>query len=534
MHRSRRSVLATLAVGTATLAAPSTVTATNDQPFRGAGQDDPLSGGGGSEPDSGFRVEVDVEANGEYGWRPQTATLAHDRGVVAPCNLLETDRYGPAVELVQVTPEGSHRRVGTIGDRTASTRRHSAHSIAPGFERDYVVGGREYEFSGQVQGITPTLHRIDGDGSIQWSIQLPDLDGALEYPVPEAIARLEDVFVVVLYDHGDDDASAIVTVEPDGTVRNATRFEVDGRSAVALSDVEAVDGEAVVVGAHLPTPSDPTAPTPLLARVSPEGTVRETIEPAVEGGRFPRALAVEDGRYYLAGVGATDELEIAPPGWLLVLDGFVEEPSYARQRGELGLDVEDVATAPAWDGPMVAGLGTGGSGAIADATADDLGWRHEIEDSMLTILPVGDGGAYLVGTGGDREEAHLRVLRVSAPLSADELAIDVGSESPSAGDTVSLAIDPGPYDPDLLDVIWTVDGAEVGTGPSIEATFEDSGERTIAAHVATIDDRTATVERTVSVTGSGSDSLPGFGLAAAGGGLAGAALLQRLRNNRDE
>jgi len=100
--------------------------------------------------------------------------------------------------------------------------------------------------------------------------------------------------------------------------------------------------------------------------------------------------------------------------------------------------------------------------------------------------------------GVDQEPA---AVEVQAPNQPPTAAIGLSNGQPETGDTFTLgasnASDP---DGEIVDYEWTVDGEEVGSGPSITHDFATPGQHSIQLQVADNAGATATTSRTVTVS----------------------------------
>lgn len=535
MPLTRRAALAALATGVSS--SPTAIGRARAEQRRGSeGHVRPPKDGDDAQSDGGgHRLAWDLAENGEFGWYCLAAARGPAGGVVAACNLVEEAEIGPAARLVSVDPDGSTEAFATVGDPESETR-ELVTSLVPAVDGGYVVGGIRLPDGDSGPGYEAVLRRVTAEGTTEWERSPPEVDPQSGFPEPVAAVRAHGGYVIALGDRVSRTGSGFAGIGSDGDVRWTHTYDPGDEIQVELVGLATHGDGVVALGAKRSDGGNSTPPRPVLVEFDAEGSVRERAEPAVDGGRVPFDLSATDDRLLVVGTVADETGSFRDQGWAMELDGVVEEPNWSRAGDSFGTQLAAVGDPETWDGGFAAGSIDSGRAVYVDPSPPSTGWSESVDGSgtFHTVLERGDGSVYAIGTddsaGGD---ATLQVVRVSAPLRPNALSATVDPAEPRTDQPTTLAIDPGPYDPSLLDVTWTVNGTEVATGTDASVTFDSAGSRTVTFAVATEDGRTASVEREVTVRDpgagadaagsgeSGGDGLPGFGVGLAALGLAG-------------
>ena len=529
----------------------------------------------GSDAEQTFQIEWEQRLAGEMGWHTRDAAPNGDGGVVAACNLIPEEGEYPAAKLVDVAPDGSTEVLGTLGYPQQERVHHWFWAIEPAIDDGYVLAGYEMEFNTgeEITGFEPKLVHVDESGEETWSSKVPGVAGTIEFADPRAIARVDDQYVVAATEYGEGAGTVVARFDADGTQVSKWSYSTDNGDVHPV-DLQSIDGDLLFLGAE-PVREDSDVLQPFVARLALDGT--NVWRTTGSDGGYPYGFARRGDSILVVGT----EMEADGPtagGWAMKVDATAGNPMWEASKAAFGMDLVGAAAPPGTDGWVFSGRAEADSESGSDDEEHSDGGQQSGDDGRETesvgrllaganpsdpqfvetpdgtgtfevVVPAGDGSAYAVGRAGTLGDVELDVIRLSTPLDPEELSVTVEPKSVDPGEEVSLSVDSvGAYDVDLLETSWSADDSTVGETTSASTSFESPGDHTVTATVSTRDGRSESVERTVTVegetvpseeaaaneaSGGRSDSLPGFGVLAAGGGLAGAALYERVRGRDD-
>ncbi|WP_248516720.1 hypothetical protein [Salinarchaeum laminariae] len=518
-------------------------------------------GGEANSPDSaqsdGVQIEWDQRYSDDLGWRVEDAAPNGSGGVVALCNLLQGPDTSTAARLVEITPDGSSKTITTFGYPQQDATRYGYRAVEPGIDGGYVVVGVEIEvdWADSVTGFDAPIVHVSDDGEQQWSATVPGIVGTTDYPDPTSLAQVTGGYLVAATDYLNDGGTVLVRYDTDGKRQYKQSYATADGSISPLELTSADDGGAYYLG-YRNVEQSPNDDEPVLAQLDADGSELWQVDTGLSG-RVPLGFTATEDRYLVVGsdVGGGESTNA---GWAMELSGDPPTIDWTGSVDGFGTALADAAVPPGSDEWVFSGRtavepaedaadgdGDGNSGgtvtgrivAGTDLTSPSVTRTVDGSSVFLDIVPSGDGVAYALGRAGTGADSELGVVRLSTPLDPNEISTSVTPTTVSPGDSVDLSIDSvGEYDSTLLETTWSTNGSSVGTGSTAEASYDDPGEHALTATIRTQDGRTTTVEHVVTVgepessnsNGSG-DGSPGFGMLAAGGGLAGAAALQRLR-----
>ena len=530
MALTRRGALATMAAAGAASVAPTTV----------AGD---RSGAGGlastQSGDAGFQVEWDQVVGGDYGWQCPAIAPSGDGGVVAVCNLLADAESSMATKLVEVTPSGELETIGTLGNPEYERRQYWYWDIEPGVNGGYVIAGyeRQYSVYGSLTEVVPRIVHIGDGGEVQWESPVEGTPTTFQTARPTAIVADGDRYVLASADYEGGVGTALAAYEADGSRRWNRGYDSSLESGANPVQIRHTPDGVVLLAARGFGDGQPTEP--VLARLAENGTVADRVIPAVDGDRMPGGFAVRDGRYLVVGAAPG---EGGDSGWAMELSGFTATPDWQGSNQAFGAGLAGAAGTVAGDGWVCAGETGDGFGQLAagtDLASPSLARTFDTASVYDDAVAAGDGSAYVAGTVGSGADSQLAVTRISAPLDAGSIAATVEPTTVAPGEAVSLSIEVEGYDPSMLSANWTVEGSPVASGFEGQTSFESTGEYALVATVTTADERSVSVEQTVTVGedggsdggGGGGGGMPGFGVAVGLLGIAGAAGVRRLRGD---
>lgn len=324
---------------------------------------------------------------------------------------------------------------------------------------------------------------------------------------------------------------------PDGPPVTGTTHAFDGEATVFADGVRTPDGGCLAVG-RWAADGDQDA---LVAELDPRGRRRwwRTID--LGGDAWASAVVRHpDGGYVVGGNGAGGDAS----AWLV----RVADDGTERWRTRVGgADARLRALTTVGSDILVGGLQPAGEDSAwvgAVGPSGDPRWSSTFgrtdPASVAAMTSTADGGAVAAGStllGRDGQDGYLAKL---VPDGRDPVpAVAVDPWSPAPGERVTLD-GSGSRAPDgeIVRYEWDLDGDGTADarGRVIEHTFREPGEHAVTLRVVDDAGRTGTTTFTVSVgtpaTGStpadDSAGVPGFGVATAVAGLAGATVARLL------
>ncbi|AGN01811.1 hypothetical protein L593_09330 [Salinarchaeum sp. Harcht-Bsk1] len=531
MALTRRGALATMAAAGAASVTPASATSAGGS-FRDSAVAARQSGG------PAFRVEWDQVVGGEYGWHCPAIAPSGDGGVVALCNLLADAESSMATKLVEVTPSGELETIGTLGNPGYERRQYWYWDVEPGVNGGYVIAGYERQYSpyGSLTEVVPQIVHIGDGGEVQWASPVEGTPTTFQTARPTTVVAVGNRYVLASADYEGGVGTALAAYEPDGSRRWNRGYDTSLESGAKPVQLRRTADGVVLLAVRGFDDGQPTEP--VLARLADDGTVADRVIPVVESDRMPHGFAVRDGRYLVVGAAPGDG---GDSGWAMELPGFAATADWQGSNDAFGAGLTGAAGTVAGGGWVFAGQTGDGYGQVvgaSDLSAPSLARTFDTASTYADVVPAGDGSAYVAGSTGSGAESQLVVTRVSTALDPDAVSTSVAPTTVAPGEAASLSIDVEGYDADLLSANWTVDGSPVASGFSGQTSFEETGEYTLVATITTEDDRSVSVEQTVTVgeddgssDGDGGGGMPGFGVVIGLLGLAGAA---GLRSRRDD
>ena len=533
MALTRRGALATIAAAGAASIGPASV----------AGDSSTASGVSSRQStDPDFQVEWDQVVGGEYGWHCTAVAPNGDGGAVAVCNLLADAESSMATKLVEATPSGELQTVGTLGNPDYERRQYWFWDVEPGSNGGYVIVGYERQYSpyGSLREVVPRIIHIGDGGEVQWESPVEGSPTTFQTARPTAVVADGDRYLVASADYEGGVGTALAAYDADGSRRWNRGYDSSLESGATPAQLRRTADGVVLLAAR--GYGDGERLEPVLARLATNGTVTDRVVPSVDGDRMPEGFAVRDGSYLV--VGSVPGGDGPDSGWAMTLPEFAASPSWQGSIDAFGSGLTAAAGSAPIGGWYCAGSSTAASGqlvAATDVSTPSLARTFDTARAYDDVLTVGDGSAYVVGSTGNGADSQLVVSRVSAALDAGAIAANVEPTAVAPGEAVSLSIDVGGYDTDRLSANWTVDGSPVAAGFSGQTSFEETGEYTLVATITTADDRSVSVEQSVTVGetdggsnedgGGGGGGMPGFGVVVGLLGLVGAAGLRSRRED---
>ncbi|GAB3687719.1 hypothetical protein GCM10028857_21110 [Salinarchaeum chitinilyticum] len=536
MPPTRRTALAAIGAGVSSQLLPATATAVQDGNSSSVGgQEQSDDSTDGDE----LVLEWTATESGELDWSCTDAVRAPDDGFVAVCNLLDERVFGPATKLIHVGVDGAVSEIATIGDPSDASTAHWTQTIAADGDGGYVIGGMELELeNGELAGSDHPLRHVSSDGTVDWTVPSPS-PGDVTFPRIVEVAPDDEGYVVAVGERISGLAAGLVAYDESGEERWRAGFDGTFTPGVEPMDLVPVDGGVVFLGIRGTSQNTTKPPKPVLARTNVEGITTGPTIPVVDGGRYPRSVSQLDDQILVTGELTDQQGSPTGEGWAMGLSEVGAKPSW-RSTYPSVTRIYTGTRAVGSKVPIFAGANDSSGVLRSGESLQKLSTSQQFDQFTSTqrLFALSDGSVHLIGTAGDDDSA-LFLARISTPIDAAELQTDVSSTTVTPEETVEFSVaDSGAYDQSLLETEWSVDGSVVTTGGSGTTTFAETGEHVLTATVQTTDGRTASVERTITVEapasdGSG-DGSPGFGVLAAGSGLAGAAMLHRLRGGNSD
>jgi len=500
--------------------------------------------GAGSEQSTALepRVAWTLSENDAHGYQCLAAAPSPDGGLVAACNLLDTaNEVGPATRLIAVTPDGSTEPFATIGDPGTATE-ELVTCLVPGLEGGYLAAGiRIPAEDGRAVDFEARLVRVDADGSIAWDRRLPVVDEESAFPHPVSIVRTADGYVIAVGNWLGLAGTGFAAVDPAGEAHWTLDYDPEHEHGVSPQAIVARDDDLLFLGTRVGGDQGSSPPSPVLASLSHDGRVQSRAAPAVDGSRVPLDVAATADRITVVGSESGTADAFGERAWAMALDDVGATPTWSRTASTPGGGFAAVAAPDAWDGPVAGGrtaegrriaTGLGPPSSEWDRTFDGPGY-------FATFVEQGDGSVYAVGHARSGRNSTLRVVRLVRPLGSAAFDVSASPSAPEPGESVSLTLETGPFDPALLDVTWRAEGTSIGTGRRTSTAFDATGDRPVVVEVRTADGRSVELDRTVTVEadsadGDDADGLPGFGVGVATVALAGATARYLRRPHPDE
>lgn len=254
-----------------------------------------------------------------------------------------------------------------------------------------------------------------------------------------------------------------------------------------------------------------------------------------------RDLTVTDDGYYIVGVSSDrDGVERDPDaeGWLLHVDFGGDRQWYETVSDETGLRFTGLEAHEAWDGLLVSGQTLDyGQLYLAGTEGGSIDRLYEQDEpGVLTAVATTEQGAAIASGAvtGRNDDPFAASIAVDPPQ--EDVAVTVTPDESTPGEPITFsAAVTGSWEPEAIE--WT--GDVNGTGSEIEHRFEDPGQYETTATVQTPPG--GTVEQTARVSvaeptdaTTQDDGLPGFGIPAAIGGLAGGAAVHAVRSRASD